>query len=197
MKKIFLCDKLVRDRVQALNQAQHIEGVYRVLGVAERPTYAKKKVLEEAQEVLQALDRQDKLHALGELADVIQAAQPLFELKSQEHFNLFSSSILANFLEQKSTNETETKVAHQLVHQATMLQETPTLERDVMQICFTSVRLVQALGYHVQDLEKEFTRKQKEKGAFQTWTCLTQITLPQEHPKFLIYTQRYPMLDAV
>ncbi|PPE03930.1 hypothetical protein [Holospora curviuscula] len=197
MKKIFLCDKLVRDRVQALNQEHNIEGVYRVLALAERSTYAKKKILEEAQEALEDLTHHNTLHALSELSDVVQAAQALLCLNHQEQFNFFSSSILTNFLEQKHPHETELNIAQHLVHQAHILQQSSTLERDLMNICFTTIRLVQALGYTIQDLEKEFTRKQQEKGTFHTWTCLSQITLPQEHPKFLSYTQRYPTLDTV
>ncbi|ETZ05036.1 MULTISPECIES: nucleoside triphosphate pyrophosphohydrolase family protein [Holospora] len=196
MKKIFLCDKLVRDRAQSLNSAQDLEGVYRVLGLAERPTYAKKKILEEAQEALDDLEHHNKTHGLSELADVIQAAQALLELNNEINFDFFSSSILSNFLERLNvSHEKELETAQLLVNQAKILKETPTSERDVINICLTVIKLTKILGYSSKDLEKEFFRKEKEKGAFKTWTCLTQITLPQEHPKFLNYSQRYPMLD--
>ncbi|WP_156918987.1 hypothetical protein [Holospora obtusa] len=196
MKKIFLCDKLIRDKVQSLNNDQRIEGVYRVLGLAERATYAKKKILEEAQEVLDDIHHHDKVHALSELADIVQAAQALLELNNQPNFDFFASPILKNFLDQTQTaHESELDIAQHLVKQAEILQETPTLEREIINLCLTVIKATKALDYTEDDLKKEFARKQQIKGVFKTWTCLSQITLSQEHPKYLHYSQRYPMLD--
>lgn len=199
MKKIFLCDKLVRDKVQQRYHAQGIDGVYRVLNSAERCDYAKKKVLEESQEAINALQAKNISHAVSELADVIQAAQALLELKQESHTELFSSAILATFLESPEKNEGSEAIAEQLINQAHNLQQStePSLERDILNICFVVIRFAKSLGYHLESFKQVFEKKQQEKGSFQTWTCLSQITLPEDNPKFQSYAKRYPMLDTL
>jgi predicted house-cleaning noncanonical NTP pyrophosphatase (MazG superfamily) len=199
MKKIFLCDKLVRDKTQQKYHAQGIDGVYRVLSSAERCDYARKKVLEEAQEALAEMQAGHLAHAVSELSDVIQAAQAILELKQEAHMDLFSSAILATFLKSPEKNKESETIAEQLMQNAHNLQQStaPSLERDTLNVCFIAIRLAKSLGYNLESFKQVFEKKQEEKGSFQTWTCLSQITLPEDNPKFQAYAKRYPMLDTL
>jgi predicted house-cleaning noncanonical NTP pyrophosphatase (MazG superfamily) len=85
----FLADKLVRNKALDQMTAQGIECTSGVVLPEKKEFYLKKKIAEEAQELLESQDRD---HILSELCDVFEAAYALMDLYGLQESDLLKKS---------------------------------------------------------------------------------------------------------
>lgn len=78
MRKVY--NKLVRDRIPAIIQSECRDCQTRRLTSAEYQTELKAKLVEEAQEVQEASDREALIEELADLSEVLDAMMDFFEI---------------------------------------------------------------------------------------------------------------------
>jgi predicted house-cleaning noncanonical NTP pyrophosphatase (MazG superfamily) len=83
-KKYFKCDKLVRDKVISILESQNIEIFQKTIDREEYIFALKKKLVEEAQEILEANSRDELLEEMSDVMEVMNYLSSSLEIPFEE-----------------------------------------------------------------------------------------------------------------
>lgn len=81
---IFKMEKLVRDKIPQILEAEGVKVFHRIMNQNEYYKYLKLKIIEEANEVLTAKSRNEVIEELSDLIEVIKNIQSLHNIENDE-----------------------------------------------------------------------------------------------------------------